>query len=75
MLSEKYPEQLLQVYRESVEKQAEFTGSRQHYRQIVEDLRYMKSITSGDKVVNEIIKKWKLQYRNRRAMMDELSRI
>ena len=73
LLSEKYPEQLLQVYRESVEKQAESTGSRKHYYQIVEELRYMKSITGGDKVVNEIIKRWKIQYKNRSAMMDELS--
>ena len=30
---------LLQLYREIVEKQAESTGSRQYYRQIVEDLK------------------------------------
>lgn len=73
MLSNEYPEQLLQVYRESVEKQAESTGSRKHYYQIVEELKIMKSITGGDKVVDEIIKKWKVQYKNRSAMMDELS--
>lgn len=73
MLSNEYPEQLLQVYRESVEKQAESTGSRKHYYQIVEELKIMKSISGGDKVVDEIIKKWKVQYKNRSAMMDELS--
>lgn len=75
LLSEKYPEQLLQIYREIVEKQAESTGSRQHYRQIVEDLRIMKSINGGDEVVDEIIKKWKVQYKNRSAMLDELNRV
>ena len=75
ILSEKYPEQLLQIYRENVEKQAESTGSRKHYYQIVEELKIMKFITGGDKVVNEIIKRWKIQYKNRSAMMDELSRI
>ena len=73
MLSNEYPEQLLQVYRESVEKQAESTGSRKHYYQIVEELKIMKSISGGDKVVDEIIKKWKVQYKNRSAMMDELN--
>lgn len=34
----------------------------------------MKSVIGGDKVVDEIIKKWKIQYRNRSAMMDELNR-
>ena len=75
LLSEKYPERLLQIYRENVEKQAESTGSRKHYYQIVEELRIMKLITGGDKVVDEIIKKWKIQYKNRSAMLDELNRV
>ena len=75
MLKDGYPEQLLQVYRESVEKQAESKGSRKHYYQIVEELRIMKSITGGDKAVDEIIKRWKVQYKNRSAMLDELSQL
>ena len=75
LFSDEYPEQLLQIYRESVEKQAESTGSRKHYYQIAEELKIMKSISGGDKVVDEIIKKWKIQYKNRTAMMDELSRV
>lgn len=75
LLSEKYPERLLQIYRENVEKQAESTGSRKHYYQIVEELRIMKSITGGDKIVDKIIKKWKVQYKNRSAMLDELNGI
>ena len=75
ILSEKYPEQLLQVYQETVEKQAESKGSRKHYYQIVEELRIMKSISGGDKVVDEIIKRWKVQYKNRSAMLDELSQL
>lgn len=75
ILSEKYPKQLLQVYQETVEKQAESKGSRKHYYQIVEELRIMKSITGGDKVVDEIIKRWKVQYKNRSAMLDELSQL
>ena len=75
LLSEKYPERLLQIYRENVEKQAESTGSRKHYYQIVEELRIMKSITGGDKIVDEIIKKWKVQYKNRSARLDEVNGI
>ena len=75
LLSEKYPEPLLQIYREIVEKQAESTGGRKHYYQIVEELRIMKSISGGDKVVDEIIKKWKVQYKNRSEMLDELSQL
>lgn len=75
LLKDDYSEQLLQVYRKTVEKQAESKGSRKHYYQIVEELRIMKSITGGDKVVDEIIKRWKVQYKNRSAMLDELNRV
>lgn len=75
LLKDEYSEQLLRMYRVAVEKEAEHARSRSYYRQLVGDLRFMKSISGGDKVVDEIIKKWKNQYKNRTAMMDELSRI
>lgn len=75
LLKDEYPEQLLRMYRVAVEKEAEHASNRTYYRQLVGDLRVMKSISGGDKVVDEIIKKWKDQYKNRTAMMDELSRI
>ena len=75
LLKDEYPEQLLHMYRVAVEKEAERASNRSYYRQLVGDLRNMKAITGGDKVVDEIIKKWKIQYKNRTAMMDELSKI
>ena len=75
LLKDEYPEQLLHMYRVAVETEAEYARSRSYYHQLVRDLRTMKGIDGGDKVVDEIIKKWKDQYENRAAMMDELSRI
>ena len=75
LLKDEYPEQLLHMYRVAVEKEAEHARNRSYYHQLVRDLRTMKRIDGGDKVVDEIIKKWKDQYKNRTAMMDELSRI
>ena len=75
LLKDEYPEQLLHMYRVAVEKEVEYARSRSYYRQLVRDLRAMKRIGGGDKVVDEIIKKWKVQYKNRTAMMDELSKI
>ena len=75
LLKDKYPKQLLHMYRVAVETEAEYARSRSYYHQLVRDLRAMKRIDGGDKVVDEIIKKWKDQYKNRTAMMDELSRI
>lgn len=75
LLKDEYPEQLLHMYRVAVEKEAERASNRSYYRQLVGDLRNMKAITGGDKVVDEIIKKWEVQYEKRTAMMDELSRM
>ena len=75
LLKDEYPEQLLHMYRVAVETEAEYARSRTYYHQLVRDLRTMKCIDGGDKVVDEIIKKWKDQYKNRSAMMDELSKI
>ena len=75
LLKDEYPEQLLHMYRVAIEKEAERASNRTYYRQLVGDLRIMKCINGGDKIVDEIIKKWKDQYKNRTAMMDELSRI
>ena len=75
LLKDEYPEQLLRMYRVAVEKEAEHASNRSYYRQLVGDLRVMKSITGGDKIVDEIIKKWKVQYKKRSAMLDELNRI
>ena len=75
LLKDKYPKQLLHMYRVAVEKEAERASNRSYYRQLVQDLRVMKCITGGDKEVDEIIKKWKNQYKKRTAMVDELSRL
>lgn len=75
LLKDEYPEQLLHMYRVAVEKEAERANNRSYYRQLVGDLRNMKAIIGGDKVVDEIIKKWEVQYEKRTAMMDELSRM
>lgn len=75
LLKDEYPEQLLHMYRVAVEEGAKYARSRSYYHQLVRDLRTMKRIDGGDKVVDKIIKKWKVQYKNRSAMMDELSKI
>lgn len=75
LLKDEYPKQLLHMYRVAAETEAERASNRSYYRQLVGDLRNMKAITGGDKVVDEIINKWKDQYKKRTAMMDELSKI
>lgn len=75
VLKKEYPEQLLQKYRTEVNNMAIHTGDRRKYRQLVAILRKMKKIRGGSKIVEDIVAEWKDHYRNRPAMMDELSRL
>ncbi len=75
VLKKIYPEQILKKYQEEAERMAENTSDRKTYRQIVEILRNMKQIKGGYKIVGEMVKEWKVKYKNRRAMMDELGKL
>lgn len=75
VLKKDYPGELLQKYKEEVDKMAMRTGDRSKYRQLVALLCRMKKITGGSKVAEEIAAEWRGKYRNRRAMMDELGRL
>lgn len=75
VLKREYPEQLLQKYKTEVNNMAIHTGDRKKYRQLVAILRKMKKIRGGSKIVEDIVAEWKDHYRNRPAMMDELSRL
>ena len=54
---------------------AAYSGDRKRYQQLVTLLRTMQKINGGAKVVEEIVADWKMQYRNRPAMMDELRKL
>lgn len=75
VLKTEYPEQLLGKYREELEKMASRTSSRKTYQEIAGLLRRMKKIKGGSRLVGDILADWKEKYRNRPAMMDELSRL
>lgn len=75
VLKEKYPVEILQKYADEVNKMAAHTADRKHYKQLVSILRKMRKIDNGTEMVNGIVLNWKMIYRNRPAMMDELSKL
>lgn len=75
VLKEDFPEQILQKYKYEVNRMALHTGDRKKYQQLVGILRRMKKIKGGTQIVEEIAAEWKVTYRNRPAMMDELSKL
>lgn len=75
VLKKDYPEEILRKYRDEVNMMASATGDRKKYRQLVALLRNMQKIRGGGAVVKEMVAQWRIQYRNRPAMMDELSKL
>ena len=74
-ISKDYSGQLLEKYSLIANQKVRNTGSRKHYRDIAETLNDMLSIPGGEKVVSEILNEWKVKYKNRPAMWDELQRV
>lgn len=75
VLKKDYPEQLLNKYRDEVNKMASYTSDRKNYQQMVSLLRRMQKMKGGSKVVEEISQQWRIRYKNRPAMMDELNKL
>lgn len=75
VLKKEYPKQILSKYQGEVNKMASCTGNRKHYADLVALLRRMKRIKGGSEIVETIVEEWKIKYRNRLAMMDELSKL
>lgn len=69
-----YPQEILEKYALEVNKMAVHTGGRKHYQQLVSILRHMKTLDGGKEMVDEIVKRWRVAYANRPAMMDELNK-
>lgn len=75
VLKKEYPKQILSKYQGEVNKMASCTGNRKHYADLVALLRRMKRIKGGSEIVETIVEEWEIKYRNRPAMMDELSKL
>lgn len=75
VLKKEYPEQILNKYKDEVSKMAVHTSDRKNYAHLVSLLRKMQQIKGGSKLVEQIVAEWKIKYKNRPAMMDELRKL
>ena len=75
VLKNDYPEQILNKYKDEVSKMAVHTSNRKNYAHLVSLLRKMQQMKGGSKLVEQIAAEWKVKYRNRPAMMDELRKL
>lgn len=70
-----YPNELLEKYETTVKNMATKTASRRHYQEIVNILKRMKEYPDGSHRVNKIVDEWRIVYKKRSAMMEELNKI
>lgn len=75
VLKKEYPEQILDKYKDEVSKMAVHTSDRKYYAYLVSLLRKMQQMKGGVKLVEQIVSEWKVKYKNRPAMMDELRKL
>ena len=75
VLKKDYPEQILNKYKDEVSKMAVHTSDRKNYAHLVSLLRKMQQMKGGSKLVEQIVAEWKIKYKNRPAMMDELRKL
>ncbi len=73
-LSKDYASELVQLYRERLEKYVENYVGRKHYKTACRYLRRMKKL-GGKEQVDSLIRVFKETYPQRRALMDELSKV
>ena len=72
-LLKRYPDQVLDMYAREINRVARNTADRSIYQQWVQTLQYMREMPGGEKVVAEIVAAWRVQYKRRKAMMEELN--
>ena len=71
----KYTKELLNIYIEQCDKQLLIAQNRKAYQHLASNLRHIKKIKNGDKLVNQFIIKLKEKYPNKPALIDEISKV
>lgn len=73
MLIDVFSSELLEMFIDRVQNMAVHTGDRKHYKNIVSELKRIQKYPDGEIIVKNILTEWRVKYRNRRAMMEELN--
>lgn len=75
VLKKDYSEQILKKYYDEINKMASKPNTRKYYSELVTLLKGMKKIKGGTKVVESIVDDWRVKYKKRPAMMEELGKL
>lgn len=73
-LAKDYSQELIELYSESIKQYVDENMGRKHYQTACKYLRRMKKL-GGNEKAKELIEEFKKQYPQRKALMDELTRV
>ncbi len=71
-LKKDFEKQLLEEYQKIINEKSKFTGKR-NYEDVRKILQHMKTLKNGKKLVENIVKEYRIKYANRRLMLEELN--
>lgn len=74
-LAKLYPNEILDKYEVEINKLAQTTASKKEYKNWVKILKRIRQFKGGKEKVNKIVSQWKVIYKNRHALMDELKNL
>lgn len=72
-LKDEYPEKIVHLYQAAIKTYAANTG-REVYYDTVKYLKNLKKFSGGEDKVKELVASFRIQYKNRRAMMEILNK-
>lgn len=75
VLGKLYPEEVIGMYEKYLNKISTQAADRKAYQDWVSILNRMKKFNGGESAVEKIKDDWKVKYKNRRALMDELKKV
>lgn len=74
VLQERFPQQVRDRYIKYVKQAADRATQRNAYKNLMTYLNKIKKYPDGAQITKEIVSEWRVEYRRRRAMMDELKK-
>jgi hypothetical protein len=75
LLKDKFPVELVDIYREALRRYAEHNMGREHYEYLVQTLRKIQSLPSGIDASRSLATEFKVKYRQRRNMVKALNKL
>lgn len=72
-LKQRYPDAVLEAYVNTLEKEAAEVSGRKRYQELANYLKKLVRYPGGEGRIAQLTQDWRLRYRRRRAMMEELA--